>query len=374
MAKKHAVSFKLNGKPVDVLVEPRELLIHTCARSSQHTGPHIGCETSHCGACTVDLDGMSVKSCTVLTVQCEDAEVLTIEGFEQGGALHALQEGFTQRARPAVRLLHARHDHARLPAAARRTRARQRRGDPLLDGGQPLPLHRLPEHRQGGAVRGARSWRRRAPEPLRRQAFAPGDIAMAAQPTRSSARPSCREWAPRGCARKTRASSAARAPTSTTSSCRACCSARIVRSPYAHARIKSIDKSKALAVPGVVAVLDRRRPEAGQAALDADARRRRPGRARRQEGLLPAAGSGDGDRERPLHRRRRRRRGGGRLRGAAGDRRSAQVDGARTRRSFARTSPTRTRSATASAPIRTTSSPGKRATRQRPTRRSPAPR
>jgi len=96
MAKKQAVAFKLNGKPVDVLVEPRELLIHSLREKLQHTGPHIGCETSHCGACTVDLDGMSVKSCTVLTVQCQDAEVLTIEGFEQSGALHALQEGFTQ--------------------------------------------------------------------------------------------------------------------------------------------------------------------------------------------------------------------------------------------------------------------------------------
>jgi carbon-monoxide dehydrogenase small subunit len=96
MAKKQAVSFKLNGKQVDVLVEPRELLIHSLREKLQHTGPHIGCETSHCGACTVDLDGMSVKSCTVLTVQCQDAEVLTIEGFEQAGALHALQEGFTQ--------------------------------------------------------------------------------------------------------------------------------------------------------------------------------------------------------------------------------------------------------------------------------------
>ena len=96
MAKKQAVSFKLNGKPVDVLVEPRELLIHTLREKLQHTGPHIGCETSHCGACTVDLDGMSVKACTVLTVQCQDAELLTIEGFEQSGALHALQEGFTQ--------------------------------------------------------------------------------------------------------------------------------------------------------------------------------------------------------------------------------------------------------------------------------------
>jgi carbon-monoxide dehydrogenase small subunit len=96
MARKQAVSFKLNGKGVDVVVEPRELLIHTLRERLQHTGPHIGCETSHCGACTVDLDGMSVKSCTVLTVQCQDAEVLTIEGFEQGGTLHALQEGFTR--------------------------------------------------------------------------------------------------------------------------------------------------------------------------------------------------------------------------------------------------------------------------------------
>jgi len=96
MAKKHAVSFKLNGKAVDVVVEPRELLIHSLREKLQHTGPHIGCETSHCGACTVDLNGMSVKSCTVLTVQCQDAEMLTIEGFEQSGALHALQEGFTQ--------------------------------------------------------------------------------------------------------------------------------------------------------------------------------------------------------------------------------------------------------------------------------------
>ena len=97
MAKKRAVSFKLNGKAVDVVVEPRELLIHTLREKLLHTGPHIGCETTHCGACTVDLDGMSVKSCTVLTVQCEDAEVLTIEGFEQGGVLHALQQGFTEQ-------------------------------------------------------------------------------------------------------------------------------------------------------------------------------------------------------------------------------------------------------------------------------------
>jgi len=97
MANKKAVSFKLNGNEVDVVVEPRELLIHTLRERLAHTGPHIGCETSHCGACTVDVDGASVKSCTILTVQCEGADVLTIEGFEQGGELHALQEGFTEK-------------------------------------------------------------------------------------------------------------------------------------------------------------------------------------------------------------------------------------------------------------------------------------
>jgi carbon-monoxide dehydrogenase small subunit len=94
MAQKILVSFTLNGEEVDVAVEPRELLIHTLRERLLHTGPHIGCETSHCGACTVDLDGMSVKSCTMLTVQCEGASMLTIEGLEQGGALHALQQAF----------------------------------------------------------------------------------------------------------------------------------------------------------------------------------------------------------------------------------------------------------------------------------------
>jgi carbon-monoxide dehydrogenase small subunit len=97
MANKHVVSFTLNGKEVDVAVEPRELLIHTLRERLLHTGPHIGCETSHCGACTVDLNGTSVKSCTMLTVQCEGAEMLTIEGLEQGGVLHALQQAFHEQ-------------------------------------------------------------------------------------------------------------------------------------------------------------------------------------------------------------------------------------------------------------------------------------
>ncbi|WP_397474095.1 (2Fe-2S)-binding protein [Pusillimonas sp.] len=96
MSNKTLVSFTLNGSATDVAVEPRELLIHTLREKCRHTGPHIGCETSHCGACTVDIDGMSVKSCTMLTVQAEGAEILTIEGLAQGGELHAIQKAFTE--------------------------------------------------------------------------------------------------------------------------------------------------------------------------------------------------------------------------------------------------------------------------------------
>ncbi|MCW5637038.1 MAG: (2Fe-2S)-binding protein [Rubrivivax sp.] len=94
MSTTHKLSFKLNGKPASVEVEPRELLVHTLRERLALTGPHIGCETSHCGACTVDVDGSSVKSCTLLTVQCEGSDLLTVEGLEQGGALHAIQQAF----------------------------------------------------------------------------------------------------------------------------------------------------------------------------------------------------------------------------------------------------------------------------------------
>ena len=93
---KSVVSFRLNGQATDVLVEPRELLIHTLRERLTITGPHIGCDTSHCGACTVDLDQKSVKACTVLTVQCDGSEMRTIEGFAVRGTLHALQEAFRE--------------------------------------------------------------------------------------------------------------------------------------------------------------------------------------------------------------------------------------------------------------------------------------
>ena len=128
---KSQVSLTVNGKPVDALVEPRTLLIHFLREQLSLTGPHIGCETSHCGACTVDLDGKSVKSCTMFAVQANGADIRTIEGMANAdGTLHALQEGVPRDARPAMRLLHARHDHARLPAAAGEQEP-ERSGDPL---------------------------------------------------------------------------------------------------------------------------------------------------------------------------------------------------------------------------------------------------
>ncbi|MGO8866071.1 MAG: (2Fe-2S)-binding protein [Alphaproteobacteria bacterium] len=94
---KMQVTMKVNGKMVEGLVEPRLLLIHFLREQLNLTGPHIGCDTSHCGACTVDLDGKSVKSCTVFAVQASGAEIITIEGIAAAdGALHALQEGFRE--------------------------------------------------------------------------------------------------------------------------------------------------------------------------------------------------------------------------------------------------------------------------------------
>jgi len=96
MAKSH-IKMKLNGKDVEALVEPRTLLIHFLREDLGVTGPHIGCETTHCGACTVDLDGKSVKSCTVFAIQVDGAEVLTIEGMANAdGSLHVLQEAFRE--------------------------------------------------------------------------------------------------------------------------------------------------------------------------------------------------------------------------------------------------------------------------------------
>ncbi|MFW2542342.1 (2Fe-2S)-binding protein [Primorskyibacter sp. 2E107] len=96
MPKKMHITLTVNGKEQEFLAEPRELLIYTLRERLNITGPHIGCETSHCGACTVTLNGKSVKACTLFVAQADGAEITTIEGIGTPDALHPLQTAFKE--------------------------------------------------------------------------------------------------------------------------------------------------------------------------------------------------------------------------------------------------------------------------------------
>ena len=88
------ISVKVNGKAYKSEVEPRLLLVHYLREVLNLTGTHVGCDTSQCGACTVIMNGQSVKSCTILAVQADGSEILTIEGLAKDGKYHPIQEGF----------------------------------------------------------------------------------------------------------------------------------------------------------------------------------------------------------------------------------------------------------------------------------------
>ena len=90
------VKLNVNDQDHEFLAEPRELLIYSLREKLNITGPHVGCETSHCGACTVTINGKSVKSCTVFVAQANGAEGTTIEGLGGPDALHVLQENFKE--------------------------------------------------------------------------------------------------------------------------------------------------------------------------------------------------------------------------------------------------------------------------------------
>ena len=93
---KHKIHVTVNGAAAEAEVESRLLLVHFLRENLRLTGTHIGCDTTHCGACTVLLDGVPVKSCTVLAVQADGRELMTVEGLEKDGKLHPIQEGFFQ--------------------------------------------------------------------------------------------------------------------------------------------------------------------------------------------------------------------------------------------------------------------------------------
>ena len=92
----HKIRVKVQGVEREAEVESRLLLVHFLRETLSLTGTHIGCDTTHCGACTVLLDGQPVKSCTVLAVQADGRDVLTVEGLEKDGQLDPIQEGFWQ--------------------------------------------------------------------------------------------------------------------------------------------------------------------------------------------------------------------------------------------------------------------------------------
>ena len=108
---KHTVSIDINGTTVTKEVDSRMLLVHFIREELQMTGTHIGCDTSSCGACTILMDGRSVKSCTLYTVQANGKSVKTIEGMEEGGALHPPPRRISRGAWSTVRVLYPGYDH-----------------------------------------------------------------------------------------------------------------------------------------------------------------------------------------------------------------------------------------------------------------------
>ncbi len=91
---KHSITVTINGTEHSAEVDSRLLLVHLIRDELRLTGTHIGCDTTHCGACTVLIDGEPMKSCTVLAVQADGREIKTVEGLAENGNLHPLQEGF----------------------------------------------------------------------------------------------------------------------------------------------------------------------------------------------------------------------------------------------------------------------------------------
>jgi|TARA_X000000950_G_scaffold267917_1_gene344849 carbon-monoxide dehydrogenase small subunit len=90
------LNMTVNGKAVEVLTEPRQLLVHVLREELELTGTHIGCESTHCGACTIDMNEMSVKSCSVFAAQAQGAEITTIEGLGNPDGLNVIQEMFKE--------------------------------------------------------------------------------------------------------------------------------------------------------------------------------------------------------------------------------------------------------------------------------------
>ena len=96
MSRKMEIKLNVNGEDHEFSAEPRELFVHALRERLNLTGPHVGCETGHCGACTITMNGKSVKSCTVFVAQADGADLTTIEGMGTPDNMHVLQEAFRE--------------------------------------------------------------------------------------------------------------------------------------------------------------------------------------------------------------------------------------------------------------------------------------
>ena len=252
-------------------VEPRLLLVHYLRTTLGRTGTVIGCDTSNCGACTVLLDGLSVKSCTVLAVQADGAEITTVQGLADG-ELHPVQKAFQGEPRAPVRLLHRRHDHVRGRPADGQPRshraARYGTGSRATSAGAPAtttssrrcerpPPSCAPKRQPAQPCRSARApptdTARRTPHAglrhlgIRRDgaAISPGRARSTVMNTQSATQATASSGS-RCAAKRTRGSSRARPGGPTTSPVPGLLHMAIARSPMAHARITRADVSAAL--------------------------------------------------------------------------------------------------------------------------------
>ena len=146
------VDITVNGRTYSDEVEPRQLLVHFIRENAALTGTKVACDTSQCGSCTVTMDGVSVKSCTVLTAQASGSCITTVEGLSDGVELHPLQEAFwnnhgLQCGFCTPGMIMAASELLRTNPDPSREEIREGLG------GQHLPLHRISKHRAGGRRR-----------------------------------------------------------------------------------------------------------------------------------------------------------------------------------------------------------------------------
>jgi carbon-monoxide dehydrogenase small subunit len=146
---KIAVNININGKSYLRQIEPRMLLVEFLREACDLTGTHVGCDTTYCGACTVLMNGLAVKSCTMFAAQADGSEITTVEGLEKDGKLHPIQKAFGD----SYGLQCGYWSDALISSVALRESRAERKRNSAGHRRQHLPLHRVYEHLQGHRTR-----------------------------------------------------------------------------------------------------------------------------------------------------------------------------------------------------------------------------